>query len=329
MRAIWLPEIGDPDILRLVTRPRPIPQPREVLVRVAAAGVNYADVLTRRGAYQPMPELPIVPGLEIAGAIEQLGDQVTGLAVGDRVVALVGRGGYAEFAVADARAVAPLPPDISFQQAAGLPVSGMTAYHLTHTVAPVQPGMTIVDYAAAGSVGSLIIGLAKTRGARVIALAGSPAKIERARELGADHVIDYRATDDVAAQVAQLTDGHGVDVIYNSVFGETVRDDLTMLAPRGHVVWYGVAGGVPNARRLLAGMMRRFGDSPTFSLYHLSTSARYDAARHARGWQELFGYLRDGRARLPLHGVVPLAEAAAAHRDLEGRATMGKIVLTP
>lgn len=329
MQAIRLAAIGDPENLNMVEEPEPLPGPGQICLKVKSAGVNFADVLTRRGSYQPMPPLPLTPGMETAGEVVSIGEGVAHLHPGDRVAALTATGGYAQYAVAYAVAAIRLPDDLDFDAACGLPVSGMTAYHLTHTVAPLAPGMVAVNYAAAGSVGSMINGLAKARGATVVALAGSGEKLARARELGADHAIDYRNESDVPARVKELTGGHGADVIYNSVFGPTVGDDLRMLAPRGHVVWYGIAGGLPNTKLWLAAMMRRFIDSPTFTFYHLMASARYDIVRHLQGWNELFDYLQTGKTRLPLHGVYPLAEASRAHRELENRATMGKLVLKP
>ncbi len=329
MQAVYLEKTGDADNLKLVEQPVPQPGPGEVRIEVAAAGINFADVLVRRGLYQPMPELPLVPGLEVAGTIDAIGEGVTHLAGGERVAALVGQGGYARYALASAKGVVTLPDDLTFDLAAGLPVSGMTAYHLTHTVAAPQPGAWVVNYAAAGSVGSLVNGLAKTCGARVIALVGSEKKAARARELGADHVIDYRAHKDVAGAVLDLTAGHGADVIYNSVFGPTVRDDLKMLALRGHIVWYGIAGGLPNPKHLLVALMRRFTASPTFTFYHLITSVKHDARRHNEGWGRLFDYLLARQAELPLHGAYPLSRVAAAHTALENRETMGKLVLHP
>ncbi|NLH50716.1 MAG: zinc-binding dehydrogenase [Myxococcales bacterium] len=329
MKAIRLPQTGDAELLELIDRPIPDPGPHDLRLRVMAAGVNYADVLVRRGLYQPMPDMPAYPGLEVAGTVDAVGDRVTRFRPGDRVVANVPAGGYAQYALTREAMAAALPDDIDFDLAAGLPVAGMTAYHLTHTVAAPEPGQFVVDYAAAGAVGSVVIGLAKTRGARVIALVGSAEKAARALELGADWAIDYRAETDVPARVRELTAGHGADVIYDSVFGAAAHDDLAMAAPRARIVWYGIAGGLPNSKKLLAAMLRRFTDSPTMSLYHLISSLRFDAARHAAGWPELFAALRSGRARLPLAGVYPLAEAARAHRKLESRATMGKLVLRP
>ncbi|MDP8223045.1 MAG: zinc-binding dehydrogenase [Candidatus Lernaella stagnicola] len=329
MQAIRLEGPGAPDSLRLVEQAIPEPGQKQVRIRVAAAGVNFADVLVRHGAYQPIPTFPLIPGLEIAGVVDAVGDSVDQAILGRRVVALVEQGGYAQYAVAHVAAVVDVPEDLPLETAAGLPVSGMTAYHLTHTVAAPEPGDWVVNYAAAGSVGSLINGLARARGAHVIALVGSDDKAARARELGAEQVLNYRDAENLPEAVAELTAGHGADVIYNSVFGSTVGDDFKMLAPRGQLVWFGVAGGMPNSKRLLAGMMRRFADAPRFSLYHLGASVKHDAERHRQGWQELFAHLRDGTARLPLHGVYALADAAVAHAALESRATMGKLVLKP
>lgn len=329
MKAIFLARPGGVEQLEMTEQPQPRPAPGEVLVKVESAGVNFADVLIRRGLYRPLPAFPLIPGTDTAGTIEAVGEGVSHLTVGQRVVALSARGGYAQYAAVPAAGAVPLPDEIDFDLAAGLPVSGMTAYHLTHTVCDLAPGKTLVVYAAAGSVGSLTIGLAKTKGATVIALVGSPAKAERALELGADHVINYTEETDVPARVIELTGGRGVDAIHNSVLGPTIADDFRMIAPFGQIVWFGIAAGLPNSKQLLASMMRRFVDSPTLTFYHLLASVRHDPKRHRQGWQTLFGYLLDGKARLPIHAVYPLFRAKQAHEELENRQTLGKCILKP
>jgi len=329
MKAIRIKEHGGVEVLQTIDLPVPEPGPGQVRIKVEAAGINFADVLTRRGTYYPLPKLPIVLGTDAAGTIDALGEGVTHLQAGQRVVAVSFAGAYAQYVIAPALAAVPLPDDIDVDLAAGLPVSGMTAYHLTHTVAPPAPGQTVVNYAAAGSVGSLVNGLAKDRGATVIALVGSEEKAARARELGADHTINYRAESDVPARVRELTGGRGAEVIYNSLMGQTIADDFAMLAPLGHIVWFGIAAGMPNTKLLLAAMMRKFPDAPTVTLYHLLASIQHDPQRHLQGWQELFAALREGRARLPIHAVFPLSEAAAAHDEIESRVSMGKIILKP
>ncbi|HPM78102.1 MAG TPA: zinc-binding dehydrogenase [bacterium] len=329
MNAIRLSEIGEPTRLELVDLDPPPPRAGQVRLKVMAAGVNFAEVLIRRGLYLPMPALPLIPGTDAAGVIDALGEGVAGFTVGQRVVATVSQGAYAQYVVAPARAVIPLPDDIDFDLAAGLPVSGMTAWHLTRTLVELRPGLTVLNYAAAGSVGSLINGLAAARGTTVIAMAGGPEKCARALSLGATAAIDYRAERDVPARVAELTGGRGADVVYNSVMGPTVVDDLRLLAPFGRIFYFGAAAGMPNAKHLLVGLMRRFVDSPTITMYHLLAHLRHDPAAHRTAWPHLFAALRAGEARLPLHGVYPLAEAARAHDDLEQRRTMGKCVLHP
>ena len=329
MKAIWLERTGAANRLKLVDKPVPEPGPGQVRIKVESAGVNFADVLTRRGEYYPQPEMPLVPGTDVAGAIDALGEGVDGLQEGEHVVAITPHGGYAQYCLTAAAAVVPLPDGIDFDLAAGLPVSGMTAYHLTHSITALAPGKTVVNYSAAGSVGSLINGLAKTRRARVIALVGSAAKVERVRELGADEVILYPEEDDVPARVRELTGGRGVDVIYNAVMGKTIADDMKMLAPLGHAVWFGIAGGMPNAKLLLASLMRKFTQAPTITMYHLLAHMMHDPERHRHGWGELFGYLLAGKCCLPLHDIYPLGQAARAHEDLESRSTMGKCILKP
>lgn len=329
MKAIRLSQTGDPSLLETIDLDLPAPGASEVRIKVMSAGVNFAEVLIRRGLYLPMPQLPLVLGTDSAGVVDALGEDVTKLTLGQRVVATTARGAYAQYVVAPAAAVVVLPDDIDFDLAAGLPVSGMTAYHLTRTLMDIKPGMSVVNYAAAGSVGSLINGLAATRGATVIALAGGTAKCARALELGAAHAIDYLAEQDVPARVRELTGKRGAEVIYNSLMGPTVADDLRMLAPFGRIFYFGAAAGLPNARHLLAGLMRRFVDTPTITMYHLLSHLRHDPAGHRAAWPHLFAALRAGQARLPLHAVYPLTDAARAHAAVEERQTMGKCVLKP
>ncbi len=329
MKAIRLSEIGEPTRLELVDLEPPAPRAGQVRLKVMAAGVNFAEVLIRRGLYLPMPKLPLIPGADAAGVIDALGEGVADFSPGQRVVATVAQGAYAQYVVAPTSSVVPLPDDIDFDLAAGLPVSGMTAWHLTRTLVELRPGLTVLNYAAAGSVGSLINGLAAARGATVIALAGGPEKCARALSLGATQAIDYLVERDVPARVAELTGGRGADIVYNSVMGPTVGDDLRLLAPLGRIFYFGAAAGLPNAKHLLVGLMRRFIDTPTITMYHLLTHLRHDPAAHRAAWPQLFAALRAGEARLPLHGVYPLADAARAHDDVEQRRTMGKCVLHP
>ncbi|HPQ69183.1 MAG TPA: zinc-binding dehydrogenase [bacterium] len=329
MNVIRLSEIGEPTRLELIDLEPSRPRAGQVRLKVMAAGVNFAEVLIRRGLYLPMPKLPLIPGTDAAGVIDALGEGVADFAVGQRVVATVPQGAYAQYVVAPASAVVPLPDDIDFDLAAGLPVSGMTAWHLTRTLVELRPGLTVLNYAAAGSVGSLINGLAAARGATVIALAGGSEKCARALSLGATEAIDYLVERDAPGRVAELTGGRGADIVYNSVMGPTVGDDLRMLAPFGRIFYFGAAAGLPNAKHLLVGLMRRFVDTPTITMYHLLAHLRHDPAVHRAAWPQLFAALRAGEARLPLHGVYPLAEAARAHEDVEQRRTMGKCVLHP
>jgi len=328
MKAIQMTRFGGPEVLDSVELPLPEPGTGQVRLRVRAAGVNFAETLMRENRYAMTPPLPSVPGCEVAGTIDALGDGVTGLAPGTRVAAAlfaagVYFGGYADHVVVDASAVVPLPDALTFEDAAALPVQGLTALALTRHV-PIR-GRSVLVTAAAGGVGSLLLQLLRRAGAgRVIALAGSSAKCAIARDLGADVAIDYRAPSWQAA-VREATGGIGPDVVFDSVGGDITPACLALLAPRGALVIYGAlnihafALGVPE----LLGLIFRNQSIAGFALAPLLTpqGLRDDLA-------QLFELVLTGALRLTVTAL-PLAEAAEAHRRLEGRASTGKLVLLP
>ncbi|WP_085316111.1 quinone oxidoreductase family protein [Derxia lacustris] len=328
MKAIQMNRFGGPEVLDLVELALPAPGPGQLRLRVRAAGVNFAETLMRENRYAMTPPLPSVPGCEVAGTVDALGEGVDGFAPGMRVAAAlfaagVYFGGYAEYVVVDAAAVVPLPDALAFEDAAALPVQGLTALALARHV-PVQ-GRSVLVTAAAGGVGSLLLQLLRAAGAaRVIALAGGAAKCEIARGLGADVAIDYRAPDWQAA-VRAATDGAGPDVVFDSVGGDITPACLQLLAARGTLVIYGAlniqsfALGVPE----LLGLIFRNQSVAGFALAPLLTPQllRDDLAR-------LFAQVLAGELKLGVTAL-PLAEAAEAHRRLEGRTSTGKLVLLP
>jgi NADPH2:quinone reductase len=325
VKAVRFHELGDPSVLRYEDVPKPLPQPGEVLIRVAAAGVNYADTLFRRGKYLVRPKLPQIPGLEVAGTIAAVGDGVREVTVGERVLALTPRGGgYAEYATAPASRLLPVPDELDLEPAAALPIQGLTAHHVFSLCARLAPGESVLIHAAAGGVGSLAIQIAKLLGAgRVIATASSEAKLKLAKWLGADVVINYVETDFVK-RVNEVTGGEGVDIVVETVGGDVVGRSLDCLAPFGRLVVAGMASGQfsqINAQRLLAK------NQTVVGYYLMAVIQRPDLTELALA--DLMAWSADGQLQITLGQVRPLGEAAQLHEDLEARQTFGKLVLVP
>lgn len=326
MRAIQLTETGGPEVLRLTELPDPAPGSGQVLVEVAAAGVNFIDTYHRSGAY-PMP-LPFIPGMDGAGTVTATGPGVDGIAAGDRVAWAMSLGSYAELAVVPAEKAVPVPEDMDLETAAAGLLQGMTAHYLTVSVHPVQPGETVLVHAAAGGVGLLLTQLAAARGARVIGTVSTPEKERPARQAGAAEVIRYAGTDDaaiddVAGEVRRLTGGAGVAAVYDGVGAATFDASLAAVRPRGMLALFGASSGpVPpfDPQRLnSAGSV--FLTRP--SLMH------YIATREELRWRagEVFDAIGSGALRIRIGGRYPLAEARRAHEELQGRRTTGKLLL--
>jgi NADPH2:quinone reductase len=322
MLAIRVHQPGDLDALRLEEIALPEPGPGEVRVRLSAIGVNFIDIYQRTGAYKMAT--PFVPGLEGAGAIDAIGEGVTGLAVGDRVAWAMVNGAYAEQALVPAAKVVPLPATISDEQAAALMVQGLTAHYLATDTFALQPGHTALIHAAAGGTGRLLLQVAKRRGARVLATVGSSAKAELARSAGADEVILYSEVDFEAA-VKELTDGTGVDVVYDSVGKTTFDKGLNCLKPRGMMVLWGQASGAvgPFDPQILNAKGSLYLTRPSLAAY-IRTPGEL-LARTA----EVFGWVADGSLEVRIDQRWPLAEAGAAHAYLADRRSQGKLLLIP
>jgi NADPH2:quinone reductase len=326
MKAIQLNRFGDAASLEVIESPKPTPGPGQVLIHVRAAGVNFADTLMRENRYALTPVLPAILGHEVAGVIESTGNEVAGLAVGTRVAAPlfaagVWFGGYAEYVVIDSNVVVPLPDALSFDEAA-LMVQGLTALYLTKQAPP--RGKLVLVNAAAGGVGTLLVQLARRAGARtVVAAASTDHKLDIARGLGADAVVNY-THDDWVEQVRAVTGGAGADIIYESAGGEVTTAGLEALAPLGEIVIYGAlniqsfALGVPELLRLIFGNQSVTG----FALAPLLTAEGLRS-----GLTELFELAVNGRLQVRIGGRFALDRVADAHRALEGRRTTGKIVL--
>lgn len=326
MKAIRIHETGSFDVLRFEDVPTPSPGPGQVLIKVASASVNFADVMVRKGTYPFMPPLPAIPGLECSGIVESVGDGVRRVRPGQHVV-LLGQRCYAEYVVADAGSVMPIPADLDLDESAALTVNYATAYHLLHTMAQVKQGQTILAYAAAGGVGTAVTQLAKLAGVKVIGLTSSDEKAQYAREQGIDHIINHR-TEDVTRRIREITDGKGVHAVLNSVAGDTFQRDLEVLAPFGNIIWFGYAGGPPQGN-LAEQLAVHFGKSvgiKTFVIYSIVQSA---PDLMALSMDALFTYLAEKKIKPHIDKRIPLSDAAAAHELIETGRVMGKLVLKP
>ncbi|MGF1473632.1 MAG: zinc-binding alcohol dehydrogenase family protein [Rubrobacteraceae bacterium] len=324
MKAILVEEFGEPEVLRYADVERPAPGEGEILVEVRSAGINYADTMRRRNQYLIPQELPFVPGSEVAGVVAEVGENVEVVSTGDGVVSLVGTGGYAGYAVAPARALIPLPEGLDFDEAAAVPLQGLTAYHILKTSGALQPGESVLVHAAAGGVGTLAVQMAKLMQAgTVIATASSREKLDLAESLGADVLVDY-TEEDWPEQVREATDGEGADVILEMVGGDFLEKNLHCLAVFGRMVVYGAASGERGAI-VPAGLMKDCHSVVGFYLPRIMN--RPDL--FAPSLEEMLGWLSTGDLKLTVGGTYPLEEAARAHDDLENRRTTGKLLLNP
>jgi NADPH:quinone reductase len=322
MQAIRIHDYGGPDAMRLEEVPVPDPGAGQVRVRLEAVGVNFIDVYLRTGAYPSA--LPMTPGREGAGVVDAAGSGVTGVQEGERVAFAMVPGTYAQYAVVNAGEVVAVPAGVSSEQAAAVMLQGMTAHYLTHSTYPLQEGDSCLVHAAAGGVGHLLVQLARMRGARVIGTASTPEKLELARTAGATDVIGYTEVD-FQEETRRLTGGRGVDVVYESVGKDTFDQSMRSLRPRGYLVLYGQSSGaVPP---LDPQLLNRYG-----SIFLTRPSlGHYIASREELLWRagDLFDWLASGRLEVRIDRRFPLAEAAEAHRYLEGRQTKGKLLLLP
>ena len=322
-RAMRIRQHGGTECLAWEETPVPDPGPGEVLLRQTACGLNYIDVYHRTGLY-PVGDLPATLGMEAAGEVEAVGEGVDRVAVGDRVAYPMCLGAYAERRTIAADKLVRLPDTVSERQAAAIMLKGLTAQYLLFRSYPVKPGDTVLVYAAAGGVGSLLTQWAKHLGATVIACVGSQEKAELASTNGCDHVILYR-DENIPERVRDLTGGAGVAAAYDSVGRATFMDSLDSLKPFGVLVSYGNASGPvePFDPGILAAKGSLYFTRPTLATHVATRALLDDGARH------LFGAVTDGLLHIQINQTYPLAEAAKAHRDLEARATTGSSVLLP
>jgi NADPH:quinone reductase len=321
VRAIQIQEFGGTDVLELVDLPEPEPADGEVLIRVSRAGINFADTHQRENSYLARFELPLVPGGEVAGTVAR---PAGGLEEGQRVVAILRSGGYAEYAVAPAETTFPIPDGLDDGAALALVIQGLTAWHLLRTVARVREGESVVVISAAGGVGSLATQLAKPFGAgRVIATASSEEKRRLALELGADAAVDP-GVEDLAGALREANGGAKVDVVLEMAGGRVFDESLKALAPFGRTVAYGIASREPNEVST-GSLMRRSQTVAGFWLAHCL--GRRDLMEEPL--RDLFERTARGELRVVVGETYPLSEAGRAHDDLQGRRTSGKLLLDP
>lgn len=313
MKAIQLTEFSGADAMEYVDVSDPEAGEGQVVIEVSRSGVNFADTHVTRNDYLAKQELPLIPGMEVAGRTPD----------GQRVAAMLMNGGYAQKAAAPAAMTVPIPDTVSDDQAAALLLQGLTAHALVHRCARLEPGETVVVQAAAGGTGSLAVQLAKRAGARVIGLASSPEKRELVERLGADASADSRA-DDLEAAILEANGGNKVDAVLEMTGGEAFDASMRTLAPFGRMVTFGIASGEQN--EVATGALMRTSRSVVgFWLMHLFTNP----AGIAEGISELFGAVEMGDLEVVIGGVRPLSEARQVHEDLAARKTQGKILLDP
>lgn len=300
IKAILVREFGEPEVLELVDVERPSPGPGEAVIEVRAIGVNYADTMRRRNQYVEAQDLPFIPGSEVAGVVAEVGEGVEGVVAGDQVVTLLGTGGYAEYAVTRAGNLIPIPDSLDFDEAAAIPLQGLTAYHCIKTSGALKAGESVLIHAAAGGVGTLAVQMAKLLGAgTVIATASSEEKLELALSLGADVLINYTQDD-------------------------WLEKNLTCLATFGRMVVFGAASR-DRGTIVPAALMRRC--HAVVGFYLPQIMRRRDL--FAPSLREVLGWISTGDLKLTIGATYPLEDAARAHSDLESRRTTGKLILRP
>jgi NADPH:quinone reductase len=322
MKAIQVRETGGPEKMELVDLPRPVPGPGQALVKIAASGVNFIDVYFRTGLYKA--ELPATLGSEAAGTVDSIGPGVADLAPGDRVAYAMARGSYAQYAVVPAAQLVKVPAGVDLQTAAAAMLQGMTAHYLTHSTFALKSGDTCLVHAAAGGVGLLLGQMARRIGARVFGTVSTEAKAQLAKQAGADEVVFY-TDQDFEAEVKRLTGGRGVDVVYDSVGATTFDKSLNCLRPRGMLALFGQSSGPvpPFDPNILNAKGSLFLTRPSLG--------QYCATREELLWRagDVLGWVASGQLKIRIDRAYPLAEAAQAHRALEGRHTAGKLILIP
>jgi len=319
MKAIRVNKFGDPEVLSYEDIPLPGPKENEVRVKIEAAGVNYIDIYHRTGLYPN--DIPFTPGMEAAGVVDAVGKNVSEIKKGDRVAYAMNMGSYAEYAIVPAWMLAQIPDDIDTNTACAAMLQGMTAHYLTHSTFKIKKNDTILLHAAAGGVGLLLTQIAKKLGVRVIGTVSTDEKAKLAKEAGADEIILY-TKQDFEEEVKKLTDDGGVDIVYDSVGKTTFEKSIKCLKNRGYLILFGQSSGpVPplDLKLLYEG-----------SLFITRPSLKYYVASREKLLQrtnDLFQWISNGELKLRIHKEFPLSKAKEAHKALESRKTMGKLLL--
>jgi NADPH:quinone reductase-like Zn-dependent oxidoreductase len=337
MRSVVITRHGSPEVLKVSEAPDPIPKPGEIRIAVRASGVNFADIMARLGLYPDAPPPPCVVGYEVAGVVDAVGSSDVPFHAGDRVFAFTRFGGYASAIVVPAAAAFQTPESLSDAEAAAIPVNYLTASLALYQMANVAEGETVLVHGAGGGVGIAATQLAKLRGATIIGTA-SPSKLGTIRALGVDYAIDYRGSD-VAGEVRRLTNGRGVDVVLDSIGGRSFRVSYELLAPLGRLVIYGVSSLASGERRNLWRIAQTLIAMPSFKPLSLMNANRgvfglnlghlwNEADRLRAGMQQIETELAAGRLRPVIAKTFPLEDAAGAHRYMQSRANIGKVILT-
>jgi NADPH2:quinone reductase len=323
MKAVRFHKTGGPEVLTYEDVPEPQPGTGEAVVKIEAIGVNFIDIYFRTGVYKT-PAFPYTPGMEAAGIVSALGSGATELQIGDRVAYAMNPGAYAEYAIVPAWKLVKLPSSVDFRQGAAIMLQGMTAHYLAYSSFPLKAGQTVLVHAGAGGVGLLLTQIARKAGTTVITTVGTEEKAELSRKAGANHVVLY-SKQEFDKEVKRLTDGKGVEVVYDSVGVDTFERSLNCLKPRGYMVLFGQSSGVvpPIDPGILAAKGSLFLTRPTL--------ANYAATRDELNWRagDLMKWVGTGELKLKIDHVFRLAEAGRAHQALEGRKTTGKVLLEP
>ena len=324
MQAVAVSEPGGPEVLKIEERPVPIPGDSEILVAVAAAGVNRPDVMQRKGQYPPPPGAPDIPGLEISGIVARTGSGVTHFKEGDEIVALVPGGGYAEFCTVDESTALPLPEPLTLVEGGGIPETTFTVWHNVFERGGLRPGEWLLVHGGTSGIGTTAVQLAKAFGAFVVATAGSDEKCVAAKRLGADVAVNYKAADFVEA-VNEATRGQGADVILDMVGGDYLARNLDAVAEEGRIVQISTLAGPKTSIDLRRVMMKRATLTGS-TLRNRPVAFKAEIARALR--ESVWPIIKEGRYKPVIDRLFPLEEVVEAHRRIDGGEHIGKIILT-
>jgi NADPH:quinone reductase-like Zn-dependent oxidoreductase len=340
MRQIWIPKFGPPEILTLKEAPDPEPKLGEMRIRVAASGVNFADIVARVGLYPDLPPVPVVPGYEVSGHIDAVGEGVDAASIGRDVLAMTRFGGYADVVCVPAKQVFTRPPGMSALEAAALPVNYFTAWQLIVVMGALKRGETVLVHSAGGGVGIAATQIAKHIGATVIGTASVVKHLEL-RTLGVDHLIDYR-TEDFEVRAREITKGRGVELILDAVGGESFKKGYRLLAPTGRLGMFGISAAVTQKKRRIFDMLKMLVRTPWFQFNPLSlinankgvfgvnAGHLWDESDRVRGWgEELLALWTQGAIKPKIAQSFKFSEAAAAHHFIQDRKNIGKVLLVP